>query len=131
MAVLLVGSIGNGKSTLGNFLLNPHEDHIFGKKQTFKTAQTSRPETQHVLGEDTKRIQSYEGEITGYNKRLQQMNEKAKEALQKTQRKEQEITDKEKCLEHFNSNLKVYDSSNSNGVIANSWNLKRDGSCGR
>ena len=28
MAVLLVGSTGNGKSILGNFLLNPHENHI-------------------------------------------------------------------------------------------------------
>ena len=54
MAVLLVGSTGNGKSTLGNFLLNPHEDHNFGKKQTFKTAQTLRPETRHVLSQKAK-----------------------------------------------------------------------------
>lgn len=301
MAVLLIGSTGNGKSTLGNFLLNPHEDHIFGKKQTFTTAQTTRPETQHVLGEkakiklangtavtwtiidtpglnesnekdlqhmiqiiesvnemqgvqaciivikfaskidaqykatlryyskllpslfernvlvvltefatdarsealrkkqgidvdqiiwdtihevvdntnlsynpqvflidclpyddnereshlkerdglldfiakfrptkpgslkvaktdkikieDTKKIRSYEGEITGYNKRLQQTNEKAKDALEKTQNKEQEITDKEKYLERLNSILEYFDSSDT--VLANSWNLQK------
>jgi len=49
MAVLLIGSTGNGKSTLGNFLLNPDKDHIFGDHQTFATARTNRPETQNVL----------------------------------------------------------------------------------
>ena len=49
MAVLLIGSTGNGKSTLGNFLLNPDTDHIFGDQQTFATARTNKPETQNVL----------------------------------------------------------------------------------
>lgn len=48
MAVLLIGSTGNGKSTLGNFLLNPEKEHIFGDNQTFKTARTNKPETQIV-----------------------------------------------------------------------------------
>ena len=48
MAVLLIGSTGNGKSTLGNFILNPDKDHIFGEHQTFKTARTNKPETQEV-----------------------------------------------------------------------------------
>ena len=48
MAVLLIGSTGNGKSTLGNFLVNPTQDHIFGDHQTFKTARTNRPETDIV-----------------------------------------------------------------------------------
>lgn len=47
MAVLLIGSTGNGKSTFGNYLLDPSEDHLF-TKQTFKTAQNNLPETQTV-----------------------------------------------------------------------------------
>ena len=48
MAMLLIGSTGNGKSTLGNFIINPEKDHIFGEHQTFKTARTNFPETQYV-----------------------------------------------------------------------------------
>lgn len=48
MAILLIGSTGNGKSTLGNFLVNPDREHIYGEKQTFKTARTNKPETQVV-----------------------------------------------------------------------------------
>lgn len=48
MAILLIGSTGNGKSTLGNFIVNPDKDHIFGDHQTFKTARTNMPETQIV-----------------------------------------------------------------------------------
>ena len=44
--LLLIGSTGNGKSTLGNFLLDPRDRHIFGKEQTFRTARDNRPETQ-------------------------------------------------------------------------------------
>ena len=48
MAVLLIGSTGNGKSTLGNFLVKPDKEHIFGDHQTFKTARTNKPETDLV-----------------------------------------------------------------------------------
>ena len=47
-SLLMIGSTGNGKSTLGNFLLNPDDDHILGDKQAFKTAQTNVPQTQKV-----------------------------------------------------------------------------------
>ena len=47
MAILLIGSTGNGKSTLGNYLLNPDDEHI-SKKQTFVTARDNKPQTQHV-----------------------------------------------------------------------------------
>ena len=45
--LLLIGSTGNGKSTLGNFLLDPRDRHIF-KEQTFRTARDNKPETQSV-----------------------------------------------------------------------------------
>ena len=52
MAILLIGSTGNGKSTLGNFLVNPEKEHIFGEQQTFRTARTNHPETQLVQSAD-------------------------------------------------------------------------------
>ena len=49
MAVLLIGSTGNGKSAFGNFLIDPSEDKIFNcDQQYFKVAQTNRPKTQNV-----------------------------------------------------------------------------------
>ena len=41
MAVLLIGSTGNGKSTLGNFLLDPDTKHNY-----FQVAKTLMPQTQ-------------------------------------------------------------------------------------
>ena len=52
MAVILIGSTGSGKSTLGNFLLNPADDHLF-KKQTFAIAQDNKSLTQHVKAATT------------------------------------------------------------------------------
>uniref|UniRef100_A0A1X7UK20 AIG1-type G domain-containing protein n=1 Tax=Amphimedon queenslandica TaxID=400682 RepID=A0A1X7UK20_AMPQE len=47
MSVLLIGSTGMGKSTFGNYLLNPDNDHMF-KNQTFPLERNSRPMTQEV-----------------------------------------------------------------------------------
>ena len=52
--LLLIGSTGNGKSTLGNFLLDPRNSHIFGKEQTFRTARDNKPETQSVSTQVTR-----------------------------------------------------------------------------
>ena len=54
--------------------------------------------TAFLKTEDNEKIKSYEGEITGYNKRLQQANIRATEALEKIQSKEQDVTEKEKEL---------------------------------
>ena len=43
-----MGSTGNGKSTLGNFLIDPDKDHIIGDKQTFRTARDNLPQTQII-----------------------------------------------------------------------------------
>ena len=47
MSILLIGSTGMGKSTFGNYLLNPDEKHIVNR-QTFATATNNRPKTQEV-----------------------------------------------------------------------------------
>ena len=48
LSILLIGSTGNGKSSLGNFLLDPSDEHISGKNTIFRTARSNLPETQHV-----------------------------------------------------------------------------------
>ena len=48
MTVLLIGSTGSGKSTLGNFLLDPSNEHIFDNP-TFQPASTNMPETKEVI----------------------------------------------------------------------------------
>ena len=45
--VLLIGSTGMGKSTFGNFLLDPNERHML-QKQTFPMATDNKPMTQQV-----------------------------------------------------------------------------------
>ena len=52
MAILLIGSTGNGKSSLGNFLINPDDDHLC-KHQIFATAKSNLPETQRVQVEES------------------------------------------------------------------------------
>ena len=67
--------------------------------------------TTYLRNEDKEKIKGYEGEITGYNKRLQQANARATEALEKIQSKEQEITEKDKRLKVMRDELRDKDSS--------------------
>ena len=55
MALLLIGSTGNGKSTLGNFLVDPSESHMFGDKTKFQMALSNKPETRDVSYGDFRR----------------------------------------------------------------------------
>ena len=48
LSILLIGSTGNGKSSLGNFLLNPSNKHILSRSPTFRTGRSNKPETQRV-----------------------------------------------------------------------------------
>ena len=45
ISIVMIGSTGSGKSTLGNFLLNPEDEHIGSNNQIFRTARTNKPET--------------------------------------------------------------------------------------
>ena len=55
MAILLIGSTGNGKSTLGNFLIDPSESHMFGENAAFQMARSNKPQTQVVSCKEFKR----------------------------------------------------------------------------
>ena len=48
MTILLIGSTCNGKSALGNFLLDPSEEHIICKNPTFPVATSAAPKTKEV-----------------------------------------------------------------------------------
>ena len=48
MAVIMIGSTGNGKSALGNFLLNPDEEHLY-EKQYFLRAIDNIPCTPETM----------------------------------------------------------------------------------
>ena len=53
MSILLLGSTGMGKSTFGNFLLDPDDKHMFDE-QTFAAATDNTPMTQEVRAVEKK-----------------------------------------------------------------------------
>ena len=79
--------------------------------------------------EDNEKIKSYEGEITGYNKRLQQANIRATEALEKIQSKEQDVTEKEKELNTLHVDLCDKDSPDLTSIgtwsVSQEWKIFR------
>ena len=85
--------------------------------------------TASLKREDNEKIKSYEGEITGYNKRLQQANIRATEALEKIQSKEQDVTEKEKQLTGLQEDLSDKDSSEQTSIatwsVSEEWKLFR------
>lgn len=66
--------------------------------------------TKSLIEDDEKLIKEYEGQITGYNMRLQQANEHAKEALDRTQKKEKDITKIDSELVQLKDSLNEKDS---------------------
>jgi len=77
--------------------------------------------TKALVDDDEKCIKEYEGQITGYNARLQQANEQAKEALDKTQREEKGITDISSELIQLRENLREKDSDDT--VVVGTWSV--------
>ena len=88
--------------------------------KSLKVAKTAALKT-----EDNEKIKSYEGEITGYNKQLQQANTRAAEALEKIQSKEQDVTEKENELKGLQLDLSDKDSANltsiGNWIVSDEW----------
>lgn len=80
--------------------------------------------TPFLKEEDTQQIRKLEGEINGYNRRLKQVNDHAKEALDKMQRREQEITSTTGELESFKTELADKDTSDT--VIAQNWSVNEE-----
>ena len=80
--------------------------------------------TAFLKTEDNEKIKSYEGEITGYNKRLQQANIRATEALEKIQSKEQDVTEKEKELTGLQLDLCDKDSSEQTSI--GTWSVSEE-----
>lgn len=99
----------------------------FASQTPFPTESLMVAKTAFLRSEDREKIKSYEGEITGYNKRLQQVNAKAAEALEKIQKREEMVTEKEKLLTILQRDLKDKDSpelTNIGGLaISKEWKL--------
>lgn len=93
-------------------------------QRPFVSSDLKVAKTAYLKSQDQEKMKEYGGEITGYNKRLQQANKKAKEALQKIQQKEQEITEKEKELKRLKSELADKDSSELTEV--GSWSVNEE-----
>ena len=90
-------------------------------QKPFSSKDLKVAKTQYLKSLDQERIKECEGEITGYNQRLQQVNERAKEALVKTQLKQQEMTNKEKELNRLRAEVDDKDSSDLTEVA--SWSV--------
>ena len=107
-------------------------DAILGKicsQKPFFTKSLMVAKTAYLKQEDMEKVRGYEGEVTGYNKRLQQANAKAEEALDKTQKKEQEITEKGKKLKTLQAELQEKNSTDLTEVaswsVSEKWKLLR------
>ena len=98
-------------------------------QKPFSSKDLKVAKTQYLKSLDQRRIKECEGEISGYNLRLQQVNERAKEALVKTQYKQQEITEKEIELNRLRAEVDDKDSSDLTEVaswyLSGSWKILR------
>ena len=78
--------------------------------------------TAYLKEKDEKTIEHLEGEVNGYNERLQEANQESKEALKETQKKEREVTKATEKLERLKSNLKDKDKPDT--VVAETWQIE-------
>ncbi len=100
---------------------------IFSKlnsQVSFPSSALAVAKTPYLKGEDIKIIKECEGEITGYNNRLQQANKKAAETLEKIQKAEHNVTENEKKLKALNDDLCDKDSSDLTSI--GSWTFSDD-----
>ena len=104
--------------------------YIFSLKVNSKDVSNLQvAKTKALMDEDEKLANKYEGEITGYNKRLQQTNEKSRVVLEEIQKEEHELTVAETKLVKLQETLDSKDSDETVSVgswsVDDSWKLFR------
>ena len=80
--------------------------------------------TEHVRQKDNEKKKELEGEIIGYNERLQEADQKSKAALTALEAKESEVTRSAEKLQGYESDLQ--EKNTDDMVIANSWSVNRE-----
>ena len=78
----------------------------------------------YIQKADDVKKSKFEGEINGYNERLQHVHKTAKEALKTLQIKETAITDEDAKIARVESNLNELDTSRL--VVAMNWSVSKE-----
>lgn len=95
--------------------------YIFSLKNEVNVQNLQVAKTKALMEDDERCIKEYEGQITGYNTRLQQVNYDAKEALEKTQQEEKSINNMDSELIQLEENLRDKDSDDT--VVVGAWSV--------
>ena len=93
-------------------------------QKPIKVADLKVAKTADIKSADNERVKEYNGEVTGYNLRLQEADAAAKEALAELESKEAEITTVTQSIEALQSNLD--DKNSSESVDCNSWSVSEE-----
>ena len=123
MAVLMLGSTGNGKSALGNFIVDRTKEHHNKPETKFVQSKTATIQVgsesiesiiidmpSGIKNDNEKLREKLTGECKVHNKRLQQLDKRRKKVLEE-ERKIIIIRELEMSIEEIKANLRDKDSS--------------------